>query len=80
MAKLMSEITTVSAKISRELRQKIEEYHIQVSEVIRSALEQEIRKKEEERMAEHLKHASAILKKVPVGRVAEIVREDRDER
>ena len=77
---MMGESTTVSAKISKELRQKLEKYHVQVSEVIRSALEQEIRKKEEENVAEHLKHASSILKKLPAGRAAEIIREDREER
>ena len=76
---VMAETTTVSAKISKELRRKLEKYHIQVSEVIRSALEKEIRKKEEERLAEHLDHAKNILKKVPSGRVTNIIRQDRDE-
>jgi len=75
---IMIEGSTVSAKISKEMRQKIEKYHIQVSEVIRAALENEICKKEEQQLAERLDHAKDILKKVPKGIVTEIIRTDRD--
>ena len=77
---MMSETTTVSAKISKELRQKLDKYHVQVSEVIRAALENEISKKEEERLAARLDHAKTILKKVPARLVTDIIREDRDAR
>ena len=76
----MTETTTVSAKISKKLRQDLDKYHVQVSEVIRTALEEEIRKKEEETIAERLDHAKTILNKVPKGMVNDIIRADRDSR
>lgn len=76
----MVETTTISAKISKEMRQKLERFHVPVSEVIRAALEAEIRKKEEEQVAGDLEHARTILKKVPKGQISDIIRADRDER
>jgi post-segregation antitoxin (ccd killing protein) len=76
----VTETTTVSAKISKELRKKLEKYQVPISEVIRSALEDEIRKKEREILAGNLDDASALLKKVPKGLVTDIIREDRNTR
>jgi post-segregation antitoxin (ccd killing protein) len=76
----MVETTTISAKISKEMRQKLERFHVPISKVIRAALEDEIRKKEEEQVAGNLERARTILKKVPKGQTAEIIRADRDER
>ncbi len=76
----MVEITTISAKISKEMRQKLERFHIPISEVIRAALENEIRKNEEQQVASSLEHARTILKKVPKEQIADIIRSDRDER
>ena len=74
----MNEITTVSAKISKETRRKLELFHIPVSEVIRDALEREIQKKEEELIAGSLEEAKTILRRVPKEQIAAIIREDRD--
>jgi hypothetical protein len=76
----MNETTTVSAKISKKMRQDLEKYHVQVSEVIRAALEEEICRKEEEQLAERLDHAKTILNKVPKGMVTDIIRSDRESR
>jgi antitoxin CcdA len=76
----MGESTTISAKIPKEMRKKLEEFHVPISKVIRAALEDEIRKKEEEQVAINLEHARKILKKVPMEETAAIIRADRDER
>ncbi len=76
----MVETTTVSAKISKEMRQKLERFHVPVSEVIRAALEDEIRKNEEQQVVDSLENARTILKKVPKEQIADIIRSDRDGR
>ncbi len=76
----MGETTTISAKIPKEMRKKLERFNVPISKVIRAALEDEIRKREEEQVAANLEHAKAILKKVPSGQIVAIIRGDRDER
>jgi post-segregation antitoxin (ccd killing protein) len=44
----MGEWVTASTKVRREILEKAKEYNINVSEVLRKALEEEVRKKEEE--------------------------------
>ncbi len=76
----MVETTTISAKISKEMRQKLDRFHVPISEVIRAALEDEIRRREEEQVSENLEHARTILKKVSKEQIADIIRADRDGR
>ena len=67
---LMSYVT-VSAKISRELYEKLKAYGIRVSSVIRRALEEEVRRA--------LAKAQAVLRKIPPEEVVEAVRAGREE-
>lgn len=55
---------TVSAKIKRELWEKLKRYNIPISDVIRRALEK-VRKAEEEELARALDEAGQILSKIP---------------
>jgi len=71
---------TVSARIRRELYLKIQKYGIKVSEVIRKALEEEVRKREEEEAKRMLDKARRILSKIPAEEIVEAVREAREER
>ena len=43
---------TVSARIRRELYEKLKKYEIAISDVTRKALEEEVRKREEEEVRE----------------------------
>ncbi|MFP3203253.1 MAG: type II toxin-antitoxin system CcdA family antitoxin [Sulfolobus sp.] len=67
---------TVSTKVRRELLEKAKEYNINVSEVLRKALEEEVKKREEE---EARKSAEKIAKelKLPAEEVARLIEEDR---
>jgi len=71
---------TVSAKIRRELYNKLKKYNITISDVIRSALEEEVRKREEEEIKESLDEASKILRKIPAEEITSIIRLSREER
>jgi post-segregation antitoxin (ccd killing protein) len=67
---------TVSTKVKKEILEKARKYNINVSEVLRKALEQEIAKREEEAR----KSAERISKELRLSEeeVARLIREDRE--
>ena len=71
---------TVSARIRRELYLNHKEYAVPISRVIRRALEEEVRRREEEEVREALRRAQEILRKIPREAIVEAVRSSRDER
>jgi len=76
----LSNTVTVSAKIPRELKEKLRKLKINVSRLIREALEKEVRRKEEERLRSMAEQVSLSLKKIPREEIVRVVRESRDER
>ena len=73
--------TTVSAKIPEELKRELDEADINVSEAIREALEEEVRRRRRERLSER----AASIKggdngSVDTDEIADLVRADRTER
>ncbi len=71
---------TVSAKIRRNLYEKIKKYSIPVSDVIRKALIEEVQRREEEEARRALRRAQEILKKIPSDEVVTLIRSSREER
>ncbi len=71
---------TVSAKIRRELYVKLKRYGVPVSRVIHAALEEEVRRREEEEVREALSRAQEILSKIPSAEIVEAIRRSREER
>jgi len=69
------EWVTVSTKVRRELLEKAKAYNINVSEVLRKALEEEVKKREEEAR----KSAERIAKELKFSEeeVARLIEEDR---
>ena len=67
---------TVSTKVKKEILEKARKYNINISEVLRQALEQEIAKREEEAR----KSAERISKELRLSEeeVAKLIREDRE--
>jgi hypothetical protein len=70
--------TTVSAKIPREIKHKIEEYGIKPSEVIRKAIQNEIKKFEIMNLKKESELLKPIINKIKSERVAKSIREDRE--
>jgi antitoxin CcdA len=68
---------TVSTKVKKEILEKARKYNINVSEILRQALEQEIARREEE---ESRKSAEKISKelRLPDEEVAKLIKEDRE--
>jgi post-segregation antitoxin (ccd killing protein) len=70
---------TVSAKVKRKLYEKLRSYRIPISSIIRKALEEEVKRREEE-IKNALERAQAILKKIPLKEIVDAVRISREER
>jgi post-segregation antitoxin (ccd killing protein) len=73
----MGGYVTVSAKVRRELLDEARRLNVNVSELIKSALENEVRKRRLMLLEERLK---AILEKIDVNKVVRLIREDREVR
>jgi len=71
---------TISAKIDRELREKLRKYGIPISKVVRAALEEEVRRAEEERVKSSLERIGEVLKKIPSEEMVESIRASREGR
>jgi post-segregation antitoxin (ccd killing protein) len=68
---------TVSTKVKKEILEKARKYNINVSEVLRKALEQEIARREEEEVRKSAEKISKELK-LSEEEVARLIREDRE--
>ena len=71
---------TVSAKVRRELWEKLKSYGVNISKVIRRSLEEEIRRREEEEAKRLLGEASKHLRKLKEEEIIESIRKSREER
>ncbi len=74
----MGEFTTVSAKIPKVLKDKIKEYRINPGPIIRRALEEEVRKRELEKLEKKAERIAEMLEKIEDEEVVRLIREDRE--
>lgn len=68
---------TVSTKVKKEILEKARKYNINISEVLRQALEQEIARREEEEARKSTEKISKELR-LPDEEVAKLIKEDRE--
>jgi len=76
----MSRYVTVSAKVPKELRAKIQELNINISQLVRRAIEEEVKRKEEDALRRLAVEASQSLRKIPPEELTKIIRETREQR
>lgn len=76
----MPECVTVSAKIPKQLKEKMKQLKIKPSRVVRKAIEDEIKRKETEALKEEINRLKPILEKVNMEDVVKSIREDRESR
>lgn len=76
----MANYETVSAKIPTELKEKINRYDIPVSETIRQALEEEVKRREIEELRKRAAELKPLFDKISTEEVVRMIREDRDSR
>ena len=76
----MSKSVTVSTKIPQELKEKIKQLKIKPSKLLRKAIEDEIRRREAEKLKEDIEKLKPILNRVSVEDIVKGIREDRTRR
>ncbi len=76
----MGEFVVVTGKVSRELKEKAKRLGININRVIREALKEAVRRREEELFRKSLERCANILDKVDLDRIARSIREDREMR
>jgi len=77
---LMGKLMTVSAKVSKELKKKADELEINISALVRRALEDEIKRKELQNVLENLKEEVKTTPELPEGTIVKIIRDMREGR
>jgi len=76
----MGDYITVSTKVRRELKEEAERLGVRISEVLRRALEEEVRRRKLEELEKKLSEVGGNLDKVDIKRVVKGIREDRESR
>jgi antitoxin CcdA len=76
----MQQSVTVSTKIPKQLKEKIERFKIKPSKILRKALEDEVKKREIEELKEEIDRLKPILEKVSMDHIVKSIREERDNR
>jgi len=77
---LAHECVTVSTKIPKQLKEKIQRLKIKPSKILRKALEDEVKKREVEELKEEIKKLKPALERVSMEDVVKSIREDRESR
>jgi antitoxin CcdA len=77
---LVQQSVTVSTKIPKQLKEKIQKFKIKPSKILRKALEDEVKKREVEELKAEIDKLKPILDKVNVEDIVKSIREDRDSR
>jgi len=73
----MEKTVVISVRIPKELKEELEKYNINESEVIKSALINEVKKAKAKELERKLNEVKSILDKLPED-VSELIREDRE--
>jgi len=70
----------VIVRVDEELKKKAKAYNVNISEVVRSALREEVQKREREKLIAYLEQAKRALSKIPDEEIVKAIRETRDSR
>jgi len=71
---------TVSTRVIRELLEEARRLGINVSELLRRTLEEEVRRRRLMTLEKSLREIRSVLDKIDVGEVVDLIREDRETR
>ena len=76
----MGRYVTVSARVRRDLVEEARRLGVNISEFIRAALEEEVRRRKLSRLEARLRERRDILDKIDVDEIVDLVRRDREMR
>jgi hypothetical protein len=68
---------TISVRVPKELKEDLTRYGVEISEVTRKALQEEVERRRREELGEMARDLGGFFEKIPRGRIVEGVREDR---
>jgi post-segregation antitoxin (ccd killing protein) len=71
---------TVVVRVDEELKRKAKAYNVNISQVVRSALRDEVKKRERSELISALERAKKALSRVPDDEIIKAIRETRDSR
>ncbi|MGQ9469600.1 MAG: type II toxin-antitoxin system CcdA family antitoxin [Nitrososphaerales archaeon] len=71
---------TISVKVPPELKEKIKKLGIKPSKLMRKAIEEEVRRREVERIKEEIEMMRPILSKISIEEIVKSIKEDRERR
>ena len=77
---MVQECVTVSLKIPKKLKEKMQHFRIKPSKILRKALEDEVKKREIEELREEINKLRPALDKMSMDDIVKSIREDRDSR
>jgi len=80
MVDIVGNYVTISVKVRRELKEEAERLGVKISEVLRRALEEEVKRRKLEELKKKLEKVSDALNKIDVERFVRHIREDREGR
>ncbi len=76
----MVESVTVSTKIPKQLKEKMRQFNIKPSKILRKALEEEVKKREIQELEQEINRLKPTLEKISLEDIVINIREDRDSR
>ncbi len=74
----MTQCVTVSTKIPKQLKEKIQRFKIKPSKILRKALEDEVKRREIEELKQEINRLKPVLEKVSMDDRVNSIREDRE--
>lgn len=77
---MTTECVTVSTKIPKQLKERMQRLKIKPSKILKKALEDEVKKRELEELKEEINRLKPILNKITTEDTVVSIREDRDSR
>jgi Ulp1 family protease len=77
---LVQQCVTVSTKIPKQLKEKMQKFKIKPSKILRKALEDEVKKREVAELKEEIDRLKPALEKMSMEDVVKSIREDRENR
>jgi post-segregation antitoxin (ccd killing protein) len=80
MVVIMGSYITVSAKVRKEVVEKARRLGVNVSEFLRKTLEEEVRRRELERLEKKLNEPDSVLEKIDMNEIVSLIRENRESR
>jgi len=80
MVVIMGSYITVSAKVRKEVVEKARRLGVNVSEFLRKTLEEEVRRRELERLEKKLNELDSVLEKIDMNEIVSLIRENRESR